>query len=101
MSKQGDLPWDCAFLGEVPRHFKPNPETYLGAADALDLKPEELMMVASHKYDLRAAAGYGLRRGFIKRPHEYGRNKNPDVAPKPEFTCSAEDFLDLAQRLGA
>jgi hypothetical protein len=50
---------------------------------ALDLKPEELMLVASHKYDLRAAARYSLRRGFIERPHEYGRKKNRDLAPKP------------------
>lgn len=57
-------------------------------------------MVASHKHDLRAAVRYGRRTGFIERPHEYGCNKNPDLAPEPEFTCNTEYFLDLAQQLG-
>ena len=74
---------------------------YLGAADALDLKPGQVLMVASHKHDLRSAAKYGLKTAFIKRPHEYGRNKNPDLMSEPEFTYNADDFLDLAQQLGA
>ena len=56
MAKHGGLPWDCIFSSETFHHFKPDPEMYLGAADALDLSPEEVMMVASHKHDLRAAA---------------------------------------------
>src|SRR4029078_7559703 len=74
---------------------------YLGAADALDLKPGEVMMVASHKHDLRAAAQNGLKTAFIKRPHELGRNKNPDLEPEGDFTANAEKFLDLAGQLGA
>jgi 2-haloacid dehalogenase len=101
MAKQADLAWDCVFSSETFRHFKPDPEMYLGAADALDLKPEQVVMVASHKHDLRSAAKYGLKTAFIKRPHEYGRNKNPDLASEAEFTYNAENFLDLAEQLGA
>jgi 2-haloacid dehalogenase len=101
MAKQGNLPWDCIFSSETFRHFKPDPEMYLGAADALDLQPSEVMMVASHKHDLRAAAQHGLKTAFIKRPHEYGRNNNPDLQPEAEFTINADDFVDLAQKLGA
>jgi 2-haloacid dehalogenase len=101
MAKHADLPWDCIFSSETFRHFKPDPEMYLGAADALDLEPGQVMMVASHKHDLRAAASYGLKTAFIKRPHEYGRNSAPDLAPEPEFTVNADDFLDLAFQLGA
>ena len=100
MAKQADLAWDCVFSSETFRHFKPDPEMYLGAADALDLKPQQVMMVASHKHDLRAAAQSGLKTAFIKRPHEYGRNNNPDLASEPEFTYNASDFLDLAQQMG-
>jgi 2-haloacid dehalogenase len=100
LAKQGDLAWDCVFSSETFRHFKPDPEMYLGAADALELRPDQVMMVASHKHDLRAAAQHGLKTAFIKRPHEYGRNSNPDLASEPEFTCNAEDFLDLAGQLG-
>lgn len=101
MAKKGGLPWDCVFSSETFHHFKPDPEMYLGAADALDLKPEEVMMVASHKHDLRAAAQHGLKTAFVRRPHEYGRNNNPDLAHEPEFTYNADDFLDLAAQLGA
>ncbi len=100
MAKNAGLPWDCVFSSETFHHFKPDPEMYLGAADALDLKPEQVMMVASHKHDLRAAAQSGLKTAFIKRPHEYGRNKNPDLGYESEFTFNAENFLDLAGQLG-
>jgi 2-haloacid dehalogenase len=100
MAKQAGLPWDCVFSSETFHHFKPDPEMYLGAAGALDLEPGQVMMVASHKHDLRAAATHGLKTAFIKRPHELGRNNNPDLAEEPEFTYNAEDFLDLADQLG-
>jgi 2-haloacid dehalogenase len=50
---------------------------------------------------LRAAAQHGLRTAFVRRPHEYGRNNNPDLAHEPEFTYNADDFVDLAAQLGA
>jgi 2-haloacid dehalogenase len=100
MAKRGGLAWDCVFSSDTFRHFKPDPEMYLGAADRLDLRPEEVMMVASHKADLRAAAGCGLKTAFVKRPHEFGRNGNPDLSSEANFTVNAESFLDLADQLG-
>lgn len=100
MAKFGGLPWDCIFSSETFRHFKPDPETYLGAAELLDLKPEQVMMVAAHKHDLRSAAQYGLKTAFVRRPHEHGRNKGADLADDPAFTVNADDFADLAVKLG-
>ena len=100
MAKFGGLPWDCVFSSDTFNLFKPDPGMYLGAADRLDLKPEEVMMVAAHKHDLRAAAQQGLKTAFVKRPHEHGRNNNPDLASEPDFTINAESFLDLADQLG-
>lgn len=100
MAKFGGLPWDCVFSSETFRHFKPDPETYLGAADLLDLKPGEVMMVAAHKHDLRAAASHGLKTAFVRRPHEHGRNKGRDLEDDPAFTVNANDFVDLAVQLG-
>ena len=101
MAKSGGLPWDCIFSSETFHHYKPDPETYLGAAELLDLTPGQVMMVAAHKHDLKSAATHGLKTAFIKRPHEYGRNNNPDLASEPDFTVNAESFLDLADQLGA
>ena len=100
MAKNGNLPWDTVFSSDTFNLFKPDPGMYLGAADRLDLKPSEVMMVAAHKPDLRAAAAQGLKTAFVKRPHEYGRNNNPDLASEAEFTVNAESFLDLAEQLG-
>ena len=100
MAKFGGLPWDCVFSSDTFNLFKPDPGMYLGAADRLDLKPSEVMMVAAHKGDLRAAAQQGLKTAFVKRPHEHGRNNNPDLASEADFTVNAESFLDLADQLG-
>lgn len=100
MAKHGGLPWDCVFSSDTFNLFKPDPGMYLGAADRLDLKPEEVMMVAAHKADLRAAAKCGLKTAFVKRPLEHGRGGTPDLASEPEFTINAESFLDLADQLG-
>ena len=59
MAKHGGLPWDCILGAELVRHYKPDPEVYQSAADFLDLKVGEIMMVAAHLGDLRAAKGVG------------------------------------------
>ena len=100
MAKYGGLPWDCIFSSDTFKLFKPDPGMYLGAAGALDLKAEQVMMVAAHKPDLRAAAKCGLKTAFVKRPLEHGRGGTPDLAPEPEFTVNAENFVDLADQLG-
>jgi 2-haloacid dehalogenase len=100
MAKFAGLPWDCVFSAETFRRYKPAPETYLGAVAALDLEPGQAMMVAAHKHDLRAAAACGLKTAFVRRPHEHGRNRATDLADEPSFTVNADDFVDLAAKLG-
>ena len=100
MAKFGGLPWDCVFSAETFHHYKPDAEAYLGAAAALDLKPEQVMMVAAHKHDLFAAQKVGLKTAFVRRPHEHGRNSNKDLADEPSFTINADDMVDLANKLG-
>jgi 2-haloacid dehalogenase len=100
MAKHAGLPWDTVFSSDTFKLFKPDPGMYLGAAGALDLKPEEVMMVAAHKQDLRAAAQCGLKTAFVKRPLEHGHGGTPDLASEPDFTVNAESFIDLADQLG-
>jgi 2-haloacid dehalogenase len=100
MAKHAGLPWDCIFSAETFRHYKPDPEAYLGAVHMLDLRPEQVMMVAAHKHDLRSAAACGLKTAFVRRPHEYGRNKGKDLDDDAAFTVNAGDFNDLAAQLG-
>jgi 2-haloacid dehalogenase len=72
LAKFGGLPWDCILGAELARHYKPDREVYQSAADILDLKLEEVMMVAAHSGDLRAAAEVGLKTAFVVRPLEFG-----------------------------
>jgi 2-haloacid dehalogenase len=95
------LPFQRQLSAEDVRHYKPDPEVYLGAASALGLAPYELMMVAAHKGDLRAAQAAGLRAAFVERPLEKGPGGGADRLPDPESDVQATDFIDLATQLGA
>ena len=81
------------------KHYKPDPEVYLGAADALGLEPGQVMMVAAHKLDLRAAQAAGLKAAFVERTLEKGVSGGADALPDPESDVQATDFLDLARHL--
>jgi 2-haloacid dehalogenase len=100
MAKHAGLPWDCILSAELARHYKPDPEAYLTAAALLNLTPAQVMMVAAHQGDLRAAAALGFRTAFVPRPLEFGPDRAPDLTPDPDFDLVAADFLDLATRLG-
>ncbi len=102
MAKNAGLPWDAVLSAELAKHYKPDPEAYLTAADLLGLPPEQVMMVAAHPGDLRAAARNGLRTAYVIRPLERGPGRivNNNAAAG-EFDYTASDFLDLARQLGA
>jgi 2-haloacid dehalogenase len=101
MAKHGGLPWDAVLSAELFHHYKPDPEAYLGAAAMLGFEPTEVMMVAAHKDDLRAAQACGLATAFVRRPREKGPKVKVDVAPEPSFDFNARDFVDLAKRIAA
>lgn len=100
MAKHSGLPWDCILSAELARHYKPDPEAYLTAAALLGLQPQQVMMVAAHQGDLRAAQKVGFRAAFVTRPREFGPDRAPDLTPDPSFDVVASDFHDLATRLG-
>ncbi|MEO5739503.1 MAG: haloacid dehalogenase type II [Vicinamibacterales bacterium] len=101
MARHSGLPWDCILGAELVRHYKPDREVYQSAADFLDLKPADVMMVAAHLGDLRAAKGVGLRTAFVARPLEYGPNGTPDLTSDASVDVAAKNFNDLAAQLGA
>lgn len=93
------LPFDCILSTEIVRTYKPDPRVYRMVTELLRVDPEAAMMVASHPYDLSAAATHGLRTAFVKRPTEWGTGR----ADLPTFPVdvTADDFNDLASQLGA
>ena len=99
MAKHAGLPWDAVLSSELAGHYKPDKEVYLKAAQLLGLEPEQVMMVAAHQGDLRAAASVGFKTAFVLRPLERGPNGKKDLTPDPDFDVVADDFLDLARKL--
>ncbi len=99
MAKNAGLPWDVILSAELVRAYKPDPRVYRAAHELLGLQPAQVMLVAAHQNDLRAAQAVGLRAAFIPRPHEFGPDNPPNPTPDPTFDIVAADFLELAERL--
>jgi 2-haloacid dehalogenase len=100
LARHGGLTWDCVLSGELYRAYKPDAKVYLGAAETLDLKPEEVMMVAAHKTDLLGARKAGLKTAFVERAMEKGPGGGADVGREDWMDVYAKDFVDLARQLG-
>jgi 2-haloacid dehalogenase len=99
LARFGKLRFDTIFSAENFGHYKPDPETYRGAASLLGCEPHEAMLVAAHPDDLRAAASNGLRTAFVSRPREYGVPEKEDPALPSEFDIAVRDLGELARRL--
>jgi 2-haloacid dehalogenase len=100
MAKRAGIPWDMVFATELFRHYKPDPETYLGACALLGLEPGQVMMAAAHNYDLHAARALGLKTCFFARPTEYGPHQKIDFTAESDWDVVAADIEDVAARLG-
>jgi 2-haloacid dehalogenase len=99
LNRAAHLPFDCVLSVELVRTYKPDPRVYRLVPDLLAVRPEESMMVASHSYDLAAAAREGMRTAFVRRPQEWGTGKSEKLDISVDIV--ADDFLDLASQLGA
>src|SRR5688572_626918 len=101
MAKRAGLPWDCILGAETARAYKPMPEAYLASCRHLGLAPAQVMMVAAHNGDLKAAKAQGLATAFVPRPTEHGPGQASDLAADPACVdVPAASFIDLAERLG-
>ncbi|MFO1033500.1 MAG: haloacid dehalogenase type II [Hyphomicrobiales bacterium] len=100
MAKHAGLPWDHVFSCELFRAYKPHPDSYLGVARMMDVKPSEVMMCAAHNYDLAAARKAGLATAFVPRTTEFGPGQTTDLVPTEDWDVIADDFDELASRLG-
>ena len=94
------VPFDAVLTAELAHSYKPAPAVYQLAVDYLGYRPDEILMVACHKYDLKAARVFGMRTAFVARPLEFGPSAKPDTAPETWFDLYADSFVALAQALG-
>jgi 2-haloacid dehalogenase len=101
MAKRAGLPWDVVLSAELAHHYKPDPQAYQMPPALLGLAPAQVMLVAAHPNDLAAAAKQGLRTGYVARPLEWGAKGKPHEVAPGTFDVMADDFNQLAERLGA
>ena len=100
VAKHACLPFDAILTAELAKSYKPAPAVYQLAVDYLGYGPDQILMVACHKYDLRAANAFGMRTAFVARPLEFGPEATPDIASEVWFDVYAEDIIALAAALG-
>ena len=101
LSKHAGLVWDCVLSVELFKRYKPDPEVYRGAASLLALPTGNVMMVAAHKYDLKAAKSEGMQTALVSRPDEFGPRGQVDLGREEWIDLYSDDFHDLADKLGA
>ena len=99
MAKHAGLPWDAIYSADIARHFKPDPEVYLGVIDFFALQPGEVMLVAAHNGDLRHARSHGMRTAYIHRPTEYGPAQSKDLRAEEDWDVIVPGVDRLADTL--
>ena len=80
--------FDAIISVEEAGHFKPHPGVYRKAARVLQVEPGEIMMVASHSFDLMGARACGYRAAYVNR---YGL-PTEETPYQPDLT-----FVDFNQ----
>jgi len=68
---------------------------YLESIKAINLSPDEVMMVAAHNDDLAAAKSVGLMTAFIPRPTEHGETQSSDLVSTCPWDIEVNSLLEL------
>jgi 2-haloacid dehalogenase len=98
--KHAGLPFDAVLTAELAHSYKPAPAVYQLAVDYLGYRPDEILMVACHKYDLKAARAFGMRTAFVARGLEFGPGAKVDTGSETWFDIYTDSFVALASALG-
>ncbi|KAL9037110.1 MAG: hypothetical protein Q9214_005843 [Letrouitia sp. 1 TL-2023] len=107
LSLHADLPWTRILSSEHFGAYKPNPGVYLGAAEALGLRPDQCAMVASHLDDLKAASRVGMQTVYVERVDEEDWMEDEVRDARAEgwvdmwIGVEERGCLEVARRLGA
>lgn len=79
---------------ESIKKFKPHPETYQMVLEDLGVKPEDVLMVAAHAWDLAGAKHVGLQTAFVARP---GATLYPNVERPDYVVNNLTELVDILQ----
>ncbi|MDN4987167.1 haloacid dehalogenase type II [Bradyrhizobium sp. WYCCWR 13022] len=97
--KESRLPFDEVLTGELNHAFKPDPKVYQLAVDYVGLRPDQLMMVSAHKWDLLASKKAGFHTAYVPRPRELGPGHVADRTKESFIDIVADDLVQLSRKL--
>ncbi|PXY18096.1 haloacid dehalogenase, type II [Prauserella coralliicola] len=100
VARHAGFQWDTVLSAQIFGAYKPDSATYEGALALLAVEPAEAMMVASHAYDLDAAAAVGMATAYIRRPWEFGPGSPVEQVPDGRYDFVVDDLGALATALG-
>jgi len=86
--------FDKVLSAEDVKRLKPAPEPYRMAAKKTGVKPSNLLLVATHSWDVAGAMRTGCRGAFVRRPEQV----LDELTPRPDFNVA--DLIELARILG-
>ena len=95
ITRRGGLRWTVALSSELVGAYKPDPSVYRRALELMRVEPDQALMVASHPWDLRAAAEQGMSTAFIAREGVEAAGS----AEEDEFDLEAGTIAELAAEL--
>ncbi|KAJ5490358.1 Haloacid dehalogenase type II [Penicillium expansum] len=97
LTRSSGLQFNMLFSSQLLGVYKPRPEAYKKGLELVNLRPEEVVLVAAHAYDLRGAQNCGLRTVYI---HRWTDDINEDMeVVKTEFDAFLENMDDLASAI--
>lgn len=87
--------FDKVMSADNVRRLKPAPEPYQAAAEAFDVEPGEVRLVAAHSWDVTGALAAGCKAAFVARP---GMVLSP-IGPQPDIV--EPDIAGVVRRIRA
>lgn len=103
LNEFGGLGFQEIISAEDFKAYKPDPKTYLGAAERVGCEPGEVAMVAAHLGDLMGARRAGLRTVYVEREgeEELSGKEWEDAKDKVDVWVGLGEggFLEVARRL--
>jgi 2-haloacid dehalogenase len=98
-SRTAGIAWDGLLCCDLLGVYKPDPRCFARAAEILDCAPGEIMKVAAHPSDLRAAGSAGFRTAYVQPRLEDPGEDYGDPGLASEFDVMATDLAALARQL--
>jgi 2-haloacid dehalogenase len=73
--------FEMVLSAETIKKYKPEKKVYEWAAQKLNIKTNEMLMVTSHDWDVAGAANAGMKTAFLKRDKQilFPLSSNPDI----------------------